>query len=172
MEGFSVGNSKYTLHSLSTDEGKSFPWNNYKINTIMHFSTPHFLLMDLRLRLGKKTLSLKDRLGSSKQKASSNSSKIWKQFAASPSSWESFLLISQFSPPLQERPNHHFGLINLRRCCSLSRPASFGSAWCLLGPLTVGCHNNLWQKREAWRSSGWTRWRGGGRTDSWDTRSP
>lgn len=25
MEGFSVGNSKYTLHSSSTDEGKSFP---------------------------------------------------------------------------------------------------------------------------------------------------
>lgn len=42
----------------------------------MHFSTPHFLLMDLRLGLGKKTLSLKNGLGSSKQKASRNSSKI------------------------------------------------------------------------------------------------
>lgn len=75
MEGFSVGNSKYTLHPSSTDEGKSFPQNNYKINTIMHFSTPHFLLMHLRLGLGKKTLILKDGLRSSKQKASCNSSK-------------------------------------------------------------------------------------------------
>lgn len=41
----------------------------------MHFSTPHFLLMHLRLGLGKKTLILKDGFGSSKQKASCNSSK-------------------------------------------------------------------------------------------------
>lgn len=32
------------------------------------------------------------------------------------------------------------------------------------GPQTVGCHDDIPQPREAWRSSGWARWRRGGRT--------
>lgn len=67
--------------------------------------------------------------------------------------------------PQGRDPTQHFGLISPRRCCSVSLPASFGSAWCLPGPLTVGCHNDIGQRREAWRSSGLARWRGGGRTE-------
>ena len=59
----------------------------------------------------------------------------------------------------------HFGLISPHRCYVVSLLAGFGSARCLLGPLTVGCHNDIQQSREAWQSSGWARWRGGGRTE-------
>lgn len=74
--------------------------------------------------------------------------------------------------PYKMGPIQHFGLISPHRCCLMSLPASFGSVGCLPGPLTVGCYNNIQQMREAWRSSGWARWRGGGRTDSWTTLSP
>ena len=59
----------------------------------------------------------------------------------------------------------HFGLISPHRCYIVSLLAGFGSARCLLGPLTVGCHNDIQQSREAWQRSGWARWRGGGRTE-------
>ena len=62
-------------------------------------------------------------------------------------------------------PTQHFGLLSPHRCCIVSLLAGFGSAWCLLCPLSVGCHNDIRQSREAWQSNGWARWRGGGRTE-------
>lgn len=59
----------------------------------------------------------------------------------------------------------NFGLISRHKCYVVSLLAGFVSAWCLLGPLTVGCHNDIRQSREAWQSSGWARWRGRGRTE-------
>lgn len=80
-------------------------------------------------------------------------------------------MLSSFFP-YRRCPPQHFGLISPHRCCSVSVPANFGSAWCLPGPLTIGCHKDIEQMREAWWSSGWARWRGGGRRENWATPSP
>lgn len=66
----------------------------------------------------------------------------------------------------------HFGLISPHKCCSVTLPASSASAPCLLDPLTVGCHNDIQQPREAWLSSDWARWRAGGTTELSHTGVP
>lgn len=111
-------------------------------------------------------------LGHTKQKVAYNSTRACQQSSSLSIGQESWLvdpslpLWSQHVLPsfLKKEGGltQHFGLISLHRCCSVSLPASFGSTWCLLGPLTVGCHNNIRQRRETWQSCGWARWRGGG----------
>lgn len=80
--------------------------------------------------------------------------------------WFSHFPLSSSQPG--GRVTQHFGLISPHRCYIVSPLLVLAQHGVSFGPLTVGCHNDIQQSREAWQRSGWVRWRGrGGVKQSW-----